>query len=704
MIGEEQADAPHRARDRGDMRISLRAFGAAALLAASAGTSLAQGEAPATGLMSAAELAQRLKAALGAYGELFQSIGRIPGLLDASAEGGSGAGWFLILLLVGVAALLGVERGVLAALAPLRRRYAARLGAGNPYGWLALIAGLDAAALAALWIAAQVLANAGFAANESQIRLAGLAFTALYFWRLYLLVFRLWLRPELPQARLVPVGDADAGTIYFWLAVWTALPLIGGVWLPFLLSIPVPRAAGQAAMLPNGIIFMALFAYCILAARHAVARWLGALVGPGAGRALKLEAAHYWWVAGLAIVVVQWLAQANGVLSGRTTVIYGLVRTQTLIFLLLLAETLIWHAQQRKTAADATGEPRAVDLVARCLRLAARLYFIIALAQIWVVDVLALVSPAQWEKQQAGLAAAGLALYAAYVIWHVAKYRIDLYLARNKVAATGFAADGAADAEGDDDAPPPTASRLRTLMPLLRVVLATVIIVLAGLIALSELGVNITPLIAGASILGLAISFGSQSLVKDIVSGVFYLAEDAFRVGEYIDSGKAKGIVEGFSIRSVRLRHQNGQLHIVPFGQLGSITNFSRDWTTVKFNLPMARSTDIEALRKATKKVGQEMMGDPLIAKDVLVPLKMQGIADIRENALVVRFKFTAKPTNPSYIQRQAVKRMYEAFPKKGLRFADATVSVQSVGGAVADAAAAARAAAPVPARGEAEA
>src|SRR5204862_3371532 len=115
------------------------------------------------------------------------------------------------------------------------------------------------------------------------------------------------------------------------------------------------------------------------------------------------------------------------------------------------------------------------------------------------------------------------------------------------------------------------------------------IVVLALLTILSQLGVNITALVAGASVIGLAISFGSQTLVKDIVSGVFYLVDDAFRVGEYIDAGKAKGTVEGFTLRSLKLRHQNGQVHTIPFGQLGQITNFSRDWITVKFNLRFAR-------------------------------------------------------------------------------------------------------------------
>jgi small-conductance mechanosensitive channel len=219
------------------------------------------------------------------------------------------------------------------------------------------------------------------------------------------------------------------------------------------------------------------------------------------------------------------------------------------------------------------------------------------------------------------------------------------------------------------------------------------IVVVAVLVVLSELGVNITPLVAGASVFGLAISFGSQSLVRDVVSGIFYLTDDAFRVGEYIDCGKAKGMVEGFTLRSIKLRHQNGQVHTIPFGQLGQITNFSRDWVTVKFNLRFARSTDIEKLRKTVKKVGFEMMEEPEFKGEFLQPLKLQGVADILDDALLMRFKFTVRPNVPTYIQREAMKRLFPAIQAAGIEFAGATVSVQTVGGRVEQTAAAGAAA-----------
>jgi small-conductance mechanosensitive channel len=121
-------------------------------------------------------------------------------------------------------------------------------------------------------------------------------------------------------------------------------------------------------------------------------------------------------------------------------------------------------------------------------------------------------------------------------------------------------------------------------------------------------------------------------------------------------------------------------VHTIPFGQLGQITNFSRDWITVKFNLRFARDTDIEQLRKAAKKIGADMMEIPAVKAEILAPFKMQGVADIADNALLVRFKFTARPGNPAMIQREAMKRMFSTLPGLGIEFATqgATVILHS--------------------------
>lgn len=221
-------------------------------------------------------------------------------------------------------------------------------------------------------------------------------------------------------------------------------------------------------------------------------------------------------------------------------------------------------------------------------------------------------------------------------------------------------------------------SRLATVLPVLRGLVLGGVVALTCLIIISRLGIDIGPLLAGFGILGLAFSFGSQALVRDIVSGIFYMAEDAFRVGEYVDTGRLKGTVEKISLRSVQLRHQSGQVHTVPFGQIPSLTNASRDWATVKFNLRLDRKVDIEKARKVIKKVGVAMQENPEIAPHLIAPLKMQGVADIADNAIVVRLKFTAVPAHASVVQREAMKKVYSALSEAGIPFASNAVTVRS--------------------------
>ncbi len=222
-----------------------------------------------------------------------------------------------------------------------------------------------------------------------------------------------------------------------------------------------------------------------------------------------------------------------------------------------------------------------------------------------------------------------------------------------------------------------TASRLGTALPLMRNLILGLVAAVALLAILQTAGVNIAPLLAGFGVLGLALSFGSQTLVKDVVSGIFFLAEDAFRIGEYIDTGKLKGTVEQISLRSVRLRHHNGPIHTVPYGQISAVTNFSRDWGTVKFELRFDRDADLETIRKTAKKVGLAMLEEPEYGHEFLIPLKMQGIQEVNETSMVVRFKFTSRPGNPSLIKRDGIKRLLAAFKAAGLNLASNAVVVR---------------------------
>ena len=139
---------------------------------------------------------------------------------------------------------------------------------------------------------------------------------------------------------------------------------------------------------------------------------------------------------------------------------------------------------------------------------------------------------------------------------------------------------------------------MTTLLPLFRRALQIAIIVIAGLMIVSSLGVNIGPMLAGAGILGLAIGFGAQTLVKDLISGLFFLLDDAFRVDEYIEVGSVGGNVERINTRSLSLRTPAGAVHTVPFGEIDMVANYSRDWAIVKMEFKVTYDTDLAKVKK----------------------------------------------------------------------------------------------------------
>ncbi len=267
------------------------------------------------------------------------------------------------------------------------------------------------------------------------------------------------------------------------------------------------------------------------------------------------------------------------------------------------------------------------------------------------------------ERIVAGLLHGIIILLIADLLWHVCKaliaYRLEL----------------AAQQSGTPDEIA-RSGRLRTLLPIFKNVLAAFIAVVAVLTILSGMGIAIGPLIAGAGIFGVAIGFGSQTLVKDVISGVFFMLDDAFRVGEYIQSGSYKGTVESFSLRSVRLRHQRGPIFTVPFGDLGAVQNMSRDWVIEKMMINITYDSDVDLARKLIKKIGLELAEDPEFKHSTLQPLKMQGVDSFGDFAIVIRMKLMTKPGEQFGIKRKALLMIKKAFEENGIKIATPTVQV----------------------------
>jgi moderate conductance mechanosensitive channel len=220
-----------------------------------------------------------------------------------------------------------------------------------------------------------------------------------------------------------------------------------------------------------------------------------------------------------------------------------------------------------------------------------------------------------------------------------------------------------------------TQSRARTVQPLLRAVGRLVIGAIALMSALSSLGLNIAPLLASAGVVGIAVGFGAQTLVRDLFCGASYLIEDVFRIGDYIESGSAKGVVERITFRTLALRHQNGPLHFVPYGSLGSVRNNSRGWVIDKFEIPLPVTVDSERIRKLVKRIGVEMLEDPELARVIEVPLKAK-LCRIEPGVKIFRCKVQTPPGKQFEIRAEAYRRLEAALNENGIAFADNTPRV----------------------------
>jgi len=219
-------------------------------------------------------------------------------------------------------------------------------------------------------------------------------------------------------------------------------------------------------------------------------------------------------------------------------------------------------------------------------------------------------------------------------------------------------------------------AKLRTVLPIIRNGTMILLLTLVIMMGLSALGVQIGPLIASAGIVGVAVGFGSQALVKDVISGMFYLFDDAFRIGEYIQAGSFKGTVESFSLRSVRLRHHRGPIYTIPFGDLGAVQNLSRDYVIDKLTFQVTYETDLELARKLIKKAGEELAANPEIGPNIISPLKMQRVNNFGEYGIEIMTKMTCTPGGQWEVRPKIYPLVKKLFEENGIEFARPTVKV----------------------------
>jgi moderate conductance mechanosensitive channel len=205
------------------------------------------------------------------------------------------------------------------------------------------------------------------------------------------------------------------------------------------------------------------------------------------------------------------------------------------------------------------------------------------------------------------------------------------------------------------------------------------VLVVVGLLTfLSELGVQVAPLLASAGVVGLAMGFGAQTIVKDFLTGLFLIAEDSVSVGDNVRVGEASGTVEGMTLRTIRLRNQNGTVHIIPYSEAQVIHNRTKVFSSYLFETSLAYGSDIDRALQILAEEGERLRDDDTVGTLITKPVEVMGVEKLSETGVVVRARITTEPRGQWLAGREFNKRVAKAFAAAGLASPYTTVQMIS--------------------------
>jgi small conductance mechanosensitive channel len=216
---------------------------------------------------------------------------------------------------------------------------------------------------------------------------------------------------------------------------------------------------------------------------------------------------------------------------------------------------------------------------------------------------------------------------------------------------------------------PPDAEKKRedTLIRIFTGALNIIIIIVAVMMIVGELGIEIGPLIAGAGIVGLAVGFGGQYLIRDIITGLFLMLENQYRIGDVVDIEGLSGSVEDISLRKTTLRNLDGIVHHIPHGSITKVSNLSKDFARVNIDMGVAYSTDIEHLIRVINETGRELAADPAFSDSIISPPQFLRVNEFADSAIMVKILGDTKPLKQWEIAGEFRKRLKFAFDREGI-------------------------------------
>ena len=461
--------------------------------------------------------------------------------------------------------------------------------------------------------------------------------------------------PATPRLRLLHVSDWAAEFLTRWIRRLVIIAVVAVATTDIGLLFGMYRTAHDAVLKLFALAIHAGLIVAVLQTREPVAAALRARQSRS-----PILASGLGWLAGswhlitVFYLAALWLVWAVELRNGYIRLIqFCLVTICVLVASRLVAVVLLGGLDRLRGLSGTSANP---GFAGR-----ANVYFPILrgtlLAILWCATLLALLQawgfePFDWVARgglggrvMSAVLLIGFTVVLATLVWELANAGVEAHLARLT-----------------NDAMLARAGRLRTLLPMVRTVLLVTIVLVVSLMALSELGVNIAPLLAGAGVVGIAVGFGSQRLVQDLITGLFLLLENAMQVGDVVTLASLTGTVEALSIRAIRLRALDGAVHLIPFSAVTTVTNQTRDYGYAVLDVGIGLNEEPDPIADVLREVAASMQADPAWNSMILEPLDVMGVEKFTDLAWIMRIRIKTQPGSRWAVARELNRRIKISF------------------------------------------
>jgi moderate conductance mechanosensitive channel len=489
------------------------------------------------------------------------------------------------------------------------------------------------------------------------------------------------LMPGTPSLRLLPLDSESVHYLHIWIRRVVRILVYGYFILEAVLILGVSASLYLFLLKMLGLIIALMVIILVLQNRTDVAMWLRGgqnLTEKPASRtesetadprlqkfqtitALRRRFADFWHIAAilftLGIFGIWALEIEDGVYFVARAIILTIMVVVLTAFLLRISQRSLdqlFKISDELKKNYPNLEARANRYLPLLRHTVKGILYIIAafsILQAWGIGTFSWILSPQGGTVISKLLVITLIIGGAFLFWELVSLKIEAYMTREREGVTGRTAN----------------KRILTLLPLINNVIRITLVLVAGMSVLSHIGINIAPLLAGAGVVGLAVGFGAQTLVRDVITGAFILMEDSISVGDWVEAGGYAGTVEHLTIRTLTLRDLTGAVFVIPFGEVTTVKNSNRDYGFALVDAGVAYREDYGEVVQALQDVATELQQDETWGPDIIGDLELFGLNNLGDSAVEVRVRLKTRPMRQFSVRRAFLERMKRVFDERGI-------------------------------------